>query len=254
MRADKYGMTIQAASSSLPCPLAQHFDAAIFDMDGVLVESTHFWKQAEREVFSRVDIHITEQMSKATESMTTAEAAAYWYRFRPWSDPGLRDMEQAVVRRVAELVSLAGFILPGVQDTLDACRRLAWKTALASNSPRELCMHVLSTLQLTHDWDAIVSAEDVSRGKPAADIFLHTAKLLGAPAARCLVFEDSPSGVRAAREAGMTVIAVCPLEPLGDELQHSPQLHVSSLAAFHSMYLNHVPVGQDRTQHPPTAR
>lgn len=70
-------MTIQAAPSSLPYPLAQHFDAVIFDMDGVLVQSEHFffWKRAEREVFSRIGIHITEQMSKATQSMTTAEAA-----------------------------------------------------------------------------------------------------------------------------------------------------------------------------------
>lgn len=234
-------MPSQHASSPLPCPLAQYFDAAIFDMDGVLVESTHLWKRAEREVFARVDIHISEQMSKATESMTTAEATAYWHRFRPWHGPSLRDVEQAVVRRVAELISSSGISLPGVQDTLDACRRLAWRTALASNSPLTLCMHVLGTLQLSHDWDAIVSAETVARGKPAPDIFMHTAKLLGVPASRCLVFEDSPSGVHAAREAGMTVIAVGPLEPLHCGLQHCPQIRVPSLAEFHRMYLNDAP-------------
>lgn len=234
-------MTSQADASSLPPPLAQQFDAATFDMDGVLVDSAHFWKQAEREVFSRVDIDISEQMSKATESMTTAEAAAYWYRFRARKGPSLQDVEQAVVRRVAELVSLAGSMLPGVQDTLAACHRLAWKTALASNSPLALCMHVLNTLRLTHDWDAIVSAEEVARAKPAPDIVTHTAKLLGVPVSRCLVFEDSPSGVHAAREAGMTVIAVCPVEPLRNELQHSPQMCVPSLAEFHSMYLSNTP-------------
>lgn len=226
----------QPDASHLPYPLARHFDAAIFDMDGVLVDSEHFWKQAEREAFSRVGIDISAEMSRATQSMTTAEAAAYWYRFRPWTGPSLRDLENAVVRRVAELISMAGRALPGVQDTLAAFRRAAWKTALASNSPRVLCMHVLDTLTMTHDWDAIVSAEDVARGKPAQDIYLHTAALLGVPPSRCVVFEDSPSGIHAAREAGMTVIAVCPLEPPRDALLHAPQMHVPSLAVFHGRY------------------
>lgn len=227
-------------ASDLPFPLARHFDAAIFDMDGVLVNSAPFWKQAEREAFQRVGVDISEEMSKATETMTTGEAAAYWYRFRPWTGPSLRELEGAVVRRVAQMISIAGRALPGVQDTLAAFRRSAWKTALASNSPRMLCMHVLDTLAMTHHWDAIVSAEDVAKGKPAPDIYLHTAELLGVPPSRCVVFEDSPSGVHAAREAGMTVIAVCPLEPPRDALLHPPQMHLPSLVAFLARYSRHM--------------
>lgn len=209
----------------------EDLDAAIFDMDGLLIDSEPFWKRAERESFAEVGIHITEEMSRVTAPMTTAEVAAYWYAFRPWEGRTTADLERMVVSRVQELVR-HGSALPGVRDTLRACRLRGWRVGLASNSPLTLCEHVVEALGLRGAFDVIVSADQVARGKPAPDIYLEAAHRVGAMPQRCLAFEDSATGVHAAMEAGMTVVGI-PSE--GQDLSsclRAPHAVFRSLTAF----------------------
>lgn len=209
------------------------FDAAIFDMDGLLIDSEPFWKRAERECFAEVGIAVTDAMSHVTAPMTTAEAAAHWFGHRPWQGPSQRELEERVIARVAALVSAHGQALPGVRETLQACRAMGWRIALASNSPLSLCHHTLDTLGLWPQFDAIVSADEVVRGKPAPDIYHCAARRLQADAVRCLVFEDSVPGTRAARLAGMSVIAVPSQDQAFEGVQPAPHWLVPSLAALH---------------------
>jgi sugar-phosphatase len=208
------------------------FDAAIFDMDGLLIDSEPFWKRAERESFAEVDIQITEDMSRVTASMTTAEVAAHWYAVRPWEGRSTRDLEEAVISRVRALIDIHGDALPGVRDTISTCRSRGWRVGLASNSPLTLCEHVVGALDLHGAFDAILSADQVARGKPAPDIYLEAARRVGVPPARCLVFEDSASGVHAAREAGMTVVAISSSGQTFDSASHGPHAIFPSLSEF----------------------
>lgn len=227
------------AMQSMPVALSldslgrERFDAAIFDMDGLLIDSEPFWKRAERESFAEVGIAISDEMSRITAPMTTAEVAAHWFGHRPWQGPSQRELEERVIARVAALVSAQGRALPGVRETLQACRALGWRTALASNSPLSLCHHTLEALGLRPAFDAIVSAEQVARGKPAPDIYHFAARQLQVAAARCLVFEDSVSGTRAARQAGMSVIAVPSEDQVFEGAQPVPHWVLPSLAALH---------------------
>jgi sugar-phosphatase len=217
--------------------LAQ-FDAAVFDMDGLLIDSEPFWKRAERESFAEVGIHITDEMSAITAPMTTAEVAAHWYAFRPWEGRSERELEDAVISRVKDLIGRQGAPLPGVRDTLQACRLRGWRTALASNSPLSICEHVLAALDLHRAFDFVLSADQVARGKPAPDIYLEAARRLGTSPARCLAFEDSVSGVRAAREAGMTVIAIPSVGQAFVTATHTPHAVYPSLTAFRDLHFN----------------
>jgi mannitol-1-/sugar-/sorbitol-6-/2-deoxyglucose-6-phosphatase len=216
----------------LRLPSLDDFDAAIFDMDGLMVDSEPFWKRAERECFAEVGIHITEEMSKVTAPMTTAEVAAYWYAYRPWKGRSTLDLERAVISRVRDLIDTHADALPGVRDTLRACRARGWRTGLASNSPLALCKHVVGALRLHGAFDVILAADQVALGKPAPDIYLETARRVGVPPARCLVFEDSVSGVRAAREAGMTVVAIPSPGQIFDSTLHAPHAVFPSLSVF----------------------
>ena len=216
-------------------------DAAIFDMDGLLIDSEPLWKRAERESFAEVGIHISDEMAKVTAPMTTAEVAAHWFKYRPWKGPTTRDLEQRVISRVQSLVDELGETLPGVRDTLDACRARGWRTALASNSPLLLCQHVASTLRLSDSFDIILSSEQVDRGKPAPDIYLEAARLLLTSPARCLVLEDSASGVHAARTAGMTVVAIPSAGQVFGTESHPPHAVFHSLSAFRQAHLPHMP-------------
>ena len=207
------------------------FRAAIFDMDGLLVDSEPGWKQAEREVFGSVGVEITDDMASATAPLTTREVTEYWYRFRPWSGRSLEDVEASVVARVGELIREHPRALPGVRDALEVCADLGWRVALASNSPKTLCRLVLAELGIDGFFHAVVSADDVERGKPDPAIYRHAARLLGFAPRECLVFEDSPGGVRAACAAGMSVIAIA-TAPVAFAPDALPHLTLASLAGF----------------------
>jgi mannitol-1-/sugar-/sorbitol-6-/2-deoxyglucose-6-phosphatase len=184
------------------------FRAAIFDMDGLLIDSEPLWKRAEREVFGAEGIEISDAMSAVTASMTTRQVSEYWYRLRPWREKTIEDMEAAVVSRVAELIRTEGAVMPGVGEILELCKKLGLRIGLASNSPAVLCQLVLSELGIAHAFQAVVSADFVESGKPDPGVYLHAARLLGVHPDDCIAFEDSATGVRAARAAGMRVVAV----------------------------------------------
>lgn len=220
----------------LPAGIAGHFDAVLFDMDGTLVDSGPYWKQAEREAFATVGIEITDEMAQISVAMSTADVTAHWYRHQPWHDRPLAELEAAVVEKVMALVGNHATALEGVHEVLAGCRAAGLKTALASNAPLELCHHTLQTLGIAPAFDAVFSVDHVTRGKPAPDLYLHAAQSLGVAPQRCLVFEDSVAGVHAGVEAGMTVVAVPSEGQVFDEATHLPQLFLASLSEFCQRY------------------
>lgn len=184
------------------------FRAAIFDMDGLLIDSENFWKRAERDVFGSVGIEISEEMAAVTAPMTPRQVTLHWYGVRPWRERSIEDLEAEVIARVAEQIRAHGAAMPGVHEILALSAQLGWRVGLASNSPAVLCQLVLSELGIAGSFHAVVSADFVEQGKPDPAVYLQAAQWLGVPPGECLAFEDSATGVRAARAAGMSVVAV----------------------------------------------
>jgi beta-phosphoglucomutase len=98
--------------------------------------------------------------------------------------------------------------LPGALAWLRRLREAGWKQALASSAPRPNIDAALGALDLGRFLDAVVSADEVGRGKPDPALFLESARRLGVPPARCVVVEDAPAGLEGARRAGMRSIGV----------------------------------------------
>lgn len=103
--------------------------------------------------------------------------------------------------------------IPGVEAWLGALQDAAIPCAVASSTERLNITSVLSLLGLHPYFASVVSAEDVTRGKPDPQVFLLAAQSLKLPAERCVVFEDTPAGIQAARAAEMRVIAVGTTHP-----------------------------------------
>jgi sugar-phosphatase len=207
------------------------FRAAIFDMDGLLIDSEPFWQRAERAVFASVGIDVTEEMSRITAPMTPRQVTEHWFAQSPWSGPSLEEVEAAVISRVGEQIRAHRQSLPGVRECLALCRELGWRIALASNSPAVLCHLVLAELGIAEHFEQVLSADDVPQGKPHPAIYLLAARKLGVAPEECLVFEDSPGGVRAARAAGMCVVAI-PRDSRGFASEALPHAELRGLQEF----------------------
>jgi HAD superfamily hydrolase (TIGR01509 family) len=98
-------------------------------------------------------------------------------------------------------------VIPGAGEAVRRLDAAGYRLAVASSSNRELIDAVLRRLELAALFEVTVSSEEVERGKPAPDVYLETARRLDVEPARCVAVEDSASGIRAARAAGMHVIA-----------------------------------------------
>lgn len=182
--------------------------AAIFDMDGLLINSEPFWRQAEMEVFREVGIDLSEDDCRETMGYRLNEVVDLWYSRQPWGNLKKSEVEKMIVERVAELIGRNGELLPGVQKTLERCADSDLKIAMASSSPIFLIEKVVDRFNLSELFDILHSAQWERFGKPHPDVFINTAAKLEVRSESCIVFEDSFHGMIAALAAKMKVVTV----------------------------------------------
>jgi beta-phosphoglucomutase-like phosphatase (HAD superfamily) len=184
------------------------FGAAIFDMDGLLVDSEPLWHVAEVEVLGGLGVPISAGDPRRTKGIFVREVTRYWYDRYPWDGPTTDEAATRIVDRVIDLVGESGVLQPGVDQAISLCRGHGLSLAVASSSEHRLINFVLERFALAGQFTFAHSAEEEPYGKPHPAVFLTTAHRLGIAPDRCLVWEDSPAGVLAAKAARMTCVAV----------------------------------------------
>lgn len=176
-------------------------------MDGLLVDSEILWHQAELEILVPLGAAIDAHATRATKGMFVDEVVAHYHRLAPWRAPDVDAVVSQILGRVGDLVEERGHLLPGAARALALCGALG-PLALASSTPYELIHRTLARFGLESAFDVIHSAQDEPLGKPHPGVFLTAARRLGVTPERCLAFEDSAAGVRAAVAATMGCVAV----------------------------------------------
>lgn len=184
------------------------FQASIFDMDGLLVDSEPLWHEAEVEILGGLGVPIAPNDCRHTKGMFVREVMQFWYERYPWPGPAPEEVAHQVVDRVIELVEEKGRLQPGVDRAIDLCRDHGLRLAVASSSEHRLVEMVLERFGLAANFELTHSAEDEKYGKPHPAVFLGAAARLGVAPDGCLVWEDAPAGVLAAKAARMTCVAV----------------------------------------------
>jgi HAD superfamily hydrolase (TIGR01509 family) len=181
-------------------------EAVIFDLDGVLIDSEHVWDDVRQELAEERGGRWHDQASRDMMGMSSHEWSRYMHDVIGLSEPA-EEINAEVVRRMEAVYREQVPLLPGA---VEAVERLAarWPLGLASSSNRELIELVLETSGLDRHFKAVVSSEEVPRGKPAPDVYLETARRLGVDATRGAAVEDSENGIRSAKAAGMRVVAI----------------------------------------------
>jgi HAD superfamily hydrolase (TIGR01509 family) len=181
-------------------------DAVVFDLDGVLLDSEEIWDRAREDLARERGGRWHDRAQRDMMGMSSTEWSRYMHDVIGLSEPP-EEISDEVVRRLSELYREE---LPAIPGAREAVERLAarWPLGLASSSNRELIDLALGLLGVKDLFTATVSSEEVARGKPAPDVYLEAARRLGVEPTRAAAVEDSHSGIRAAKAAGMRVIAI----------------------------------------------
>lgn len=196
--------------------------AAIFDMDGLLIDSEPLWKRAEQEVFAGLGIRLTDDDCEQTLGLRTDMVVAHWHERFPRPAPSPESVAEAIDARVVRLVARYGQAMPGALQALESVHRAGLVIGMATSSPVSLIETVVRRLDIGRFITDACSAMDEAHGKPDPAVYLTTAARLGVPPRECVAIEDTVVGVRAASAAGMRVIAV----PAADHF-HDPGFQIA---------------------------
>jgi HAD superfamily hydrolase (TIGR01509 family) len=180
--------------------------AVVFDLDGVLLDSEQVWDEVREQLTRERGGRWHENAQRDMMGMSSPEWSRYMHDALGLPEPP-EEISAEVVRRLEERYRRQ---LPLLDGAREAVERLAarWPLGLASSSNRELIDLVLDVSGLARFFRVTVSSEEVPRGKPAPDVYLEAARRLKVEAETCAAVEDSRNGIRAAKAAGMRVIAI----------------------------------------------
>ena len=186
---------------------------AIFDHDGILVDSLPFHVESWYELGRREGLEITEAFVRATFGMTNPMILRRLLG---------ADLDPARIARYGEVKEAAYrdlargkiVLMPGVRELLDGLTHAGVTLAIGSSGPRLNLELTVTECGLSGRFATIVPVEDLRHGKPDPEVFLKAAERVGIPPARAVVFEDAPVGVQAAKAAGMVAVGVGTTHPL----------------------------------------
>jgi HAD superfamily hydrolase (TIGR01509 family) len=196
-------------------------DAVIFDNDGLLLDTESVWTRAEQDLFARRGTEFSPADKR--ELVGTSAAIAGGVLERRLGEPGRAAelIEELNVLVVAELEHGVEAMI-GARELLKTLRERGTPIGLVSNSPLAFVTRSLQLVGFEDHFDVVLSAHEVAAPKPAPDPYLEACRRLGVePGPGVVALEDSPTGVAAARAAGLTVIGVPSIEGVAlDEADH----------------------------------
>ena len=203
--------------------------AAIFDMDGLLIDSEPLWDRAELDVMASLgDISRRNELPD-TLGLRIDMVVDLWYARQPWNGPSRQEVVERVIARAISLVEETRPLLPGVREAVALCKEQGLLVGLASASPLHMLEKVLTMFDLRDSFDALASAEKLPYSKPHPQVYLDCAAKLGVDPLTCVALEDSVNGMIASKAARMRSIVVPAPEAQNDPRFVLANVKLSSL-------------------------
>jgi HAD superfamily hydrolase (TIGR01509 family) len=187
--------------------MPQPFRAVIFDLDGVLADSEPWWNEIDAQLLAEHGVTYRGEHHRNVLGVSYRLAVEFYKKKFGLSAP----LEELMRRRgeiATEFFANRVGLFPSTKLALEELRQMNLRLAVATSSVSASARPFLDRHQLTQFFDAIVTGEEVDRGKPHPDIFLRASEKLGVAGDACLVVEDSLSGITAAKAAKMRVAAI----------------------------------------------
>jgi len=206
--------------------------AFIFDLDGVLTDTSEFHYRGWKRLADEEGLPFTRQDNEALRGVSRRESLELLLKGRQIDEATAQAWMERKNRYYLEWVEkmTPSDLLPGALDLLHELRSAGIKTVIASSSKN--AGTVVEKLNLSGEIDAVVDARLVPHSKPAPDLFLKAAELAAAPPRQCVVVEDAASGIEAGHAAGMLTLGVGPRDRLGKADVIIPNLEKVKLASL----------------------
>jgi beta-phosphoglucomutase len=195
--------------------------AVIFDMDGVLVDSYHAHYESWRITAAEEGREITEAEFAAAFGRTSREIIASWEGGDAYTDMEIAALDDRKEAAFREILGRDFPAMAGADELLRSLAEAGFALGVGSSGPPENVELVLDRLGGRGRFGVVVTASDVTRGKPDPQVFLLAAERLGVPPGRCAVVEDAAPGVDAARAAGMASVGFVSTGRKREDLDHA---------------------------------
>lgn len=186
------------------------FKSALFDLDGVIVDTAIYHFQAWRRLANELGFDFTEHQNEQLKGISRMESLDLILK---WGNKTLSESEKLewASRKNSWYLDLITHmtpkeILPGVKEFLDELKDEGIKIALGSASKNSKM--ILNKIELFHYFDAIIDGNNITKGKPDPQVFLLGAEATGSLPSECIVFEDAQAGIQAAKDGGMFVVGI----------------------------------------------
>lgn len=215
--------------------------AAIFDMDGLLIDSEPMWTEAARSVMQKVNFDLPEALRLQTTGLSIKLFLDFCHKVQPWNTPSFEELEMEILEKAHHDILAGAEAMPGAIALVKELKKQGLKLAVASASHMELIEGVLKRLEIIDYFDTWHSGELEEHTKPHPAVYLTTARKLGVLPQECIAFEDSHAGLRAAHAAGMTTISVPAAEVYEDKKFDMAHYKIPSLEKYILSEMSGVP-------------
>jgi sugar-phosphatase len=206
---------------------------AIFDMDGLLIDSEPLWFEAAVEIFQPMGINLTPDLYAHSVGLRTKEFVDYWFRRYDlnleWAPAAIEAIHHTVIDKIRQ----KGVAMPGVYEVLEHVHANGLTVGLATSSPSDLVEVVVDKLNIRSYFHAFHSAEQLEFGKPHPQVYLDCARSLNVRPVECVCFEDSFFGMIAAKAARMHCVVIPHPDVRTQPRFQAADLLLHHLAEFH---------------------
>jgi len=186
--------------------MAQSACGVIFDMDGVLVDSFAAHLESWRRLAAELRQSLTDQQIGSTFGRTSRDIIRLLFGVQDAAQIHTLDARKESIYR--DLVRGKVPAMPGAVEFVKDCHSAGMKLAVGSSGPAENVRLVCDEMGVRHQFDAVVTGDDITRGKPDPEVFLTASARMGLKPQQCVVIEDAPVGLDAARRAGMECVGL----------------------------------------------
>lgn len=187
--------------------MLDNMKAALFDLDGTLVDSMWMWENIDIEFLKKHKIDMPENLQKEIEGMGFTENAIY-FKKRFHIQESIDEIKEEWNKMAYDKYLTQVPMKKGALSFLKELKVKGFKLGIATSNSRELAKAVINVHGLDKLFDTICTACDVGFGKPSPDIYLKVADDLGIEPSQCIVFEDIPNGILAGKNANMKVCTI----------------------------------------------